>query len=127
MPSQPKNDISKVLKAYVSKTISGLAGKYSRTLILQYLNYAILSAIHGYPIQMPNNTRVEFHRFSTGEKAKVKGKIFTSRLNSDFYFILSITSRHITKFNYVFYPNKETSKLIQDFIDSDKIYQLVRS
>lgn len=118
-------------RLFLEKGKSYRAGKIL-WIVRQYIKYALLAAIHGYPVgpSYPIATHCK-GRFELGVKYweyvpwHLRRKLTFSAKASGYEFRLVLDSIILKRHNYYFNPASKWKKMIRELIETDEVYKLI--
>ena len=112
---------------YIRSNTSARISERLGVVLIRYMTYVIDAIIHGYTIRMGNVIKFSFAKIPVSEySASKRIHYFQSNLTSDWLFFIDIECRIMEKNHVMFIPSRRIKRQIQSFIDSEKVYELIR-
>ena len=112
---------------YIRNKMSARIAERVGSIVRRYIAYVIDAILHGYVIRMGNIVKFSFAKIPVGEYSESQRTYyFQSNLTSDWLFFIDIECEIMKKNHVAFVPSKQIKKKVQDFIDSEKVYELIR-
>ena len=126
-------DLYREIVNNVKKSISSKPGKLTRTshavsfVVKRFIHYMMLAIMNGYVIKMhiPKihfSLEYEKNRELENREKKV---IFRGNYIYDYFFRVNISSPRIHE-EYYFKPDEYWAEMLQDILDSDRIYEYIQ-
>ena len=101
--------------------------QYVKWIIATYLKYAWVAFFNGYPIRILDGANIFLYKEPVRNlDKKEEGIYFTSNRVFGYMFSISIEGRFHDP-GYRFYPGPHLAKRLQETLDSDIIYELIKS
>jgi len=99
---------------------------------MKYLEYMIKAVVNGYTIKVYEikpmaQISLVYEKPREIHTAKAKQKYLFSNKTFEYMFSVKITGKFMKPYWYVFHMGKEFRKAIQDQLNSDAVYQLIKS
>lgn len=98
-----------------------------KEILRKYRKYAIEAIFNGYPMLMKEGVKIKLMKEPVRALTKdEKKRYFISEKHLDYMFTLVLTG-FSNYDDFIFYPDKNIIELIKEAINSDKIYEFIKS
>lgn len=123
----PKRVTKKLFVDYIKNKMSERLSGRIGSVMIRYASYLIDAILHGYVIRIGDIIKFSFVKISIEEYDKnYRIHFFQSNLTSDWLFFIDIECKIMERNHIMYIPTKKIERQIQNFIDSEKVYELIR-
>lgn len=114
--------VDHVTKKYSSRSAKQFCG----IVIRLYMKYVIDAILHGYKINIRNIISFSLSRIPVMDIYKYRGFKLKSKFTSDWLFYVDIECNTIQKNDIRYTPNTEIIRNVNTFLNSERVYELIR-
>lgn len=105
-----------------SKTYISVAS----TTMKSFWNYALQSAIHGYPVEIKNFGTLTFCFDTILNYSRFKGQKFFSEKTADYFFFFNLDIPKLENYKYKLVVNRSTKRMIENFLNNDHALKMIK-
>jgi len=121
-----RSNLKEPLFKYIESKISFRTARLVVMVMKLYSEYLIDAILHGHTIIITPYIRFSFVKAPIADYNKYRVTKFFSSLVSDWFFFIDIQSAIMKKHKIRYEPSRHIKKKIKNFINSEKVYELIR-